>query len=95
MKNQEIIIGIIKESYNSINFINRFKTISSRYDFDLDNIMSRMNKRENLNIMKGLGYKFKITSPGQRYYYEEKINDIKMVLGCHISGGIIISYIYI
>jgi hypothetical protein len=95
MKKQEKIVEIIYETYRSIDFINKYKDLFSTYNFDLDTIMSRMNKRENLNVIKELGYKFKIFTPGQYYEYEETFENIKLALSCQISGGMVTEYIYI
>ena len=54
-----------------------------------------MDKKENLKILKELGYAFKIFTPGQHYDYEEKFENIKLSVSFQISGGIISSYIYI
>ena len=43
----------------------------------------------------GLGYTFKIFTPGQHYNYEESVGNIKLVLSSKISGGIINNHIYI
>jgi len=95
MEKQEKIVEIIYETYKQINFVDRYKTIYPKYRFDLGTIMSRMNKKENLNVMKDLGYKFKIFTPGQHYNYEEQFGDIRLILSCQISGGMVIPYIYI
>lgn len=95
MKNQEKIVEIIYNSFQNINFINRYKKIYPKYFFETDLIMKRMDKKENLKILKELGYAFKIFTPGQHYDYEEKFGNIKLILSSQISGGIISSYIYI
>lgn len=95
MNNQEKIAEIIYQSYRDINFVDRLKKGSLKYDFPSDVIMKRMNKKENLKILKELGYNFKIFSPGQHYDYSEEFKNIKLKLSCKISGGIINSYIYI
>ena len=95
MKKQEKIVEIIYEAYKSIDFIERYKNLFPKYNFDLDTIMSRMNKRENLNVIKELGYKFKIFTPGQYYRYIETFDRIELVLSCQISKGMVFPYIYI
>ena len=97
MEKETKIINIIKESYHNIDFIKRYKIVFQKYYFDRKtvDVMTKMNKKENLNIIKELGYKFKIFSPGQDYEYEEEFNNIKLILSCQISGGAVIPYIYI
>jgi hypothetical protein len=95
MEKQEKIVEIIYNSYQNIDFINRYKSIYPKYFFDIDIIMKKMDKKENLKILKELGYSFKIFTPGQYYNYEEKFDNIKLILSSQISGGIISSYIYI
>lgn len=95
MNNQGKISEIIYHSYNNIDFINKFKVGFLKYNFPLDSIMKRMDKRENLKILKELGYNFTIFSPGQHYNYTEEFGNIKLILSCQISGGIITEYINI
>lgn len=95
MNNQEQVISIIKESYLSIDFVNRYKKIFTKFNLDLDVILKRMDKKENLKVMKNLGYNFKISSPGQYYNYEEEFDNIKLTLSCQISRGMVFPYLYI
>lgn len=95
MNIQEQTSQIAYQAYRNIDFINKLKKISLKYDFPLDNLMKRMDKKENLKILNELGYKFKIFTPGQHYNYEEVFGNIKLILSCQISGGIITEYIYI
>lgn len=86
---------IAYQAYRNINFVNKLKSNTLKYKFSLDEIMSKMDKKENLKILKELGYNFKIFTPGQHYDYEEIFGNIKIILSCQISGGIITEYIYI
>jgi len=95
MKRQDKIIKIIHDSYLAINLIDRYKNLFPKFNFDLDLIMSRMNKKENLNVIKGLGYDFKIFTPGQHYNYVEQFDDTKLILSCQISKGMVFPYIFI
>jgi hypothetical protein len=95
MELQVKIAELAYQTYNSIDFVNRLKNNSLKYDFPLDDIMKKMDKKENLKILKELGYNFKLLSPGQYYNYEEEFENIKLILSCQISGGIIADYIYI
>ncbi len=95
MNEQEKIINSIYDTYKSIDFINKYKNLFPKFNFDLDTLMSRMNKKENLNVMKDLGYTFKIFTPGQHYNYEEQFGDNKLILSCQISKGMVFPYIFI
>ena len=95
MQKQEKIVEIIYETYRTIDFISKYKAIYPKYYFDIDAKMSRMNKKENLNVMKNLGYKFKIFTPGQYYEYEETFDRLELVLSCQINKGLVMPYIYI
>jgi hypothetical protein len=95
MEIQEKIAQLAYQAYNNIDFVYKLKTNSMKYDFSLEKIMKKMDKRENLNILKKLGYNFKIFTPGQHYDFEEEFGNIKLKLSCQISGGIITDYIYI
>ncbi len=54
-----------------------------------------MNKKENLNVIKELGYKFKIFTLGQYYRYIKTFDRIKLVLSCQVSKGKVFPYINI
>jgi hypothetical protein len=95
MELQEKIAEIAYQAYKNINFINDYKPTFLKYNFPLDDVMSKMDKKENLKILKELGYSFKIFTPGQQYNYEEVFSNIKLILSSKISGGIINNYIYI
>lgn len=95
MELQVKIAELAYQAYDRIDFVNRLKNNSLKYDFPLDDIMKKMDKKENLKILKELGYNFKIFTPGQHYNYEEEFGNIKLILSCQISGGIITDYIYI
>ncbi|MDR6969461.1 hypothetical protein J2X31_003492 [Flavobacterium arsenatis] len=95
MNIQEQTSKIAYQAYRNIDFVRKLKNNSLRYDFPLDNIMKKMDKKENLKILKELGCDFKIFTPGQHYNYEEVFGNIKLILSCQISGGIITDYIYI
>jgi len=95
MSKQEKTAAIAYQAYRNIDFINKYRSIYPKYFFDIDSIMKKMDKRENLKILKELGYNFKIFTPGQHYNYEEKYGNVKLVLSSQISGGIITPYIYI
>lgn len=95
MNEQEKIIDLIYDTYKSIDFINKYKNLFLKFNFDLDSIMSRMNKKENLNVMKELGYDFTIFTPGQHYNYEEQFGDNKLILSCQISKGMVFPYLFI
>ena len=95
MEVQEKIAELAYQAYRNIDFVNKLKKISLKYDFPLDDLMKRMDKKENLKILKELGYNFKIFTPGQHYNYEEVFGNIKLIFSCQISGGIITEYIYI
>ncbi len=95
MKEQEKIVEMIYETYKSIDFLDKYRVIYPQWFLDSDTILKRMNKKENLNVMKELGYEFKIFTPGQHYRYVETFDRIELVLSCKISGGIITPYIYI
>ncbi|MGB0870878.1 MAG: hypothetical protein ACPGSD_14885, partial [Flavobacteriales bacterium] len=60
-------------SFRKIDFAKRYKTIFETHN-DYDLMITRMNKSKNLATLKGLGYNFKIFSPGQYYNFEEHIN---------------------
>jgi len=95
MKKQEKIVEQIYNSYLTIGFVKRYNTLFHRFDLNLDEIMTRMDKKENLKVMSELGYKFKIFTPGQHYNYKEISDDVKLVLSCQISKGMVFPYIYI
>ncbi len=95
MNIQEQTANIAYQAYKNIGFVNRLKNNSLKYDFPLDDLMKRMDKKENLRILKELGYDFKIFTPGQYYNYEEVFGNVKLILSCQISGGIITEYIYV
>lgn len=95
MNTQEKTAKIAYQAYKNIDFVDRLKAGSLKYKFPLDDIMKKMDKKENLKILNDLGYKFKIFSPGQHYNYEETFGNIRLILSCKISGGIINNYIYI
>lgn len=94
-QDKEIISKIVYQSYYNIDFINRFKEGSSKFNFPPNSIMKKMDKKKNLDILSQLGYNFKLSSPGQYYSYLEQTGNIKLNLFCQISGGIITEYIYI
>ncbi len=93
MSIQEQTSKIAYQAYRNIDFVNTLKSDMLKYKFSLDEIMSKMDKKENLKILNELGYKFKIFTPGQHYDYEEVFGNIKLILSCKISGGIINNYI--
>lgn len=93
--NQKEIVKKIHKSYETINFTKRYKQLYSKHNFSLDELLTRMNKKDNLNIFKELGYEFKISSPGQYYNFEEKFDEIKLSLSCQISKGMVFPYIYV
>lgn len=95
MNIQEQVANVAYQAYKNIDFVIKFKSGSLKYKFPLDDIMKRMDKKENLRILKELGYNFKIFTPGQYYDFEEIFGNIKLILSCQISGGIITEYIYI
>ncbi len=97
MGKQEKIVEIIYNSYKNIDFIGRYKKVYPKYFFDrkIIDVMTKMDKKENLKILKELGYTFKIFTPGQHYDYEEKFGNIKLILSCQISGGAVSPSIYI
>ncbi|MFD2915232.1 hypothetical protein [Psychroserpens luteus] len=92
---QEKVAKIAYQAFRNIDFVNKLKTGSLKYKFPLDDVMKKMDKKENLKVLKKLGYDFKIFTPGQHYKYEEVFGNIKLILSCKISGGIINDYIYI
>lgn len=95
MNKQEQTAQIAYKAYINIDFNNKIKSNSLKYDFPSDEIMKKMDKKENLKILKELGYEFKVFTPGQYYNYEEVFGNIKLVLSCQIGGGIITEYIYV
>ena len=97
MKEQEKIVEVIYKSYKNIDFIKRYKEIYPKFFFDrnITDVLTKMDKKENLKIIKELGYTFKIFTPGQHYQFEEKFENIKFCLSSQISGGAVIPYIYI
>ncbi len=97
MKNSEIekVIELIYTSYKNINFVEKYSKIFPKYLFEIDSLMKKMNKNENLKILKELGYMFKIFTPGQYYNFEETFGNTKLILTFQISGGVITPYIFI
>lgn len=95
MDTEKKAVEIAYKAFRNINFIRRLKDGSLKFDFPSSEIMKRMDKKENLRILKELGYSFKIFTPGQYYDFEEVIGNVKLILSSQISGGIITNYIYI
>lgn len=95
MEIQEKVAQIAYQAFENIDFANNYKPTFLKYNFPLDDIMKKMDKKENLKILKELGYTFKIFTPGQHYNYEEDFGNVKLKLSSQISGGIITNYIYI
>jgi hypothetical protein len=95
METQERIAQTAYQAFRNIDFANNYKPTFLKYNFPLDDIMKKMDKKENLKNLKDLGYSFKIFTPGQHYNYEEDFGNIKLKLSSQISGGIITNYIYI
>jgi hypothetical protein len=95
MNEQKRIVELTYKTYKSIYFESKYNKIYTKYHLDIDTIMSRMNKKENLNVIKKLGYVFKIFTPGQYYEYEENFGNVKLALSCQISKGLVIPYIYV
>ena len=92
MTNQKNPIQIIINSLKEINFSKRYQTVFlSHYD----DMMTRMNKSENLKVLKSSGYPFKIFNPGQYYELEENIDNIKFMLSFKINKGLITTYLYL
>lgn len=84
----------VYKAFNNINFPERYKAIFKKYN-DFENMMTRMNKSQNLNVLKELGYDFKIFSPGQYYNMEEQLDELKLKLSFKINKGFITTYIYV
>lgn len=95
MNIQEKTAQIAYQAFSNINFTNNYKILFLKYNFSLNDVMTKMDKKENLKILKDLGYNFKIFTPGQHYNYEEIFGNLKLILSCKIGGGIINNYIYI
>jgi hypothetical protein len=95
MELQEKTAKIAYQAFRNIDFINNYKSKFLKYNFSIDDVMTKMDKKENIKILKELGYEFKIFSPGQHYNYDENFGNIKLTLSSKISGGIINNYIYI
>jgi hypothetical protein len=91
----EKVIELVYNSYKNINFIERYSNIFPKYLFEIDSLMKKMDKKENLKILAAFGYVFKILTPGQYYNYEETFGNIKLILTFQISGGVITPYIFI
>lgn len=94
MKEQERIIKTIIESLETIDFIKKYSSVFIKHN-DFDNMMTKMNKSENLKTLRSLGYPFKIFSPGQYYNIEETFSNIRFDLNFKINRGFITSYIYL
>lgn len=95
MNTEEKTADIAYKAFENINLIRRLKEGSLKFNFPSSEIMKKMDKKENLKILKELGYNFKIFTPGQYYSFEEIFGNIKLVFSGQISGGIITEYIYI
>lgn len=94
MIEDQMIIEKIEESFKAIRIVDRYVKLSENHN-DFNNLMKRMDKRANLDVLKKLGYTFKIFTPGQHYNFEESFKHYKIVFSCQISGGIIAPYIYV
>jgi hypothetical protein len=84
----------IENAFRAVDVVNRYsKILSGRQD--VKNIISRMDRKENLNVLRRMGYEFKIFSPGQHYELIENFGRFKFVFSSQISKGIIAPYIFI
>ena len=54
------------ECFENINFLGRYKALTDLYGVQ-ENRMTKMNKSNNLMILKSLDPSFKLTNPGQLY----------------------------
>lgn len=88
----EEIKEVYYESFRKINFIERYERIREKFK-DFENRMTKLDNKEVKHIFKEQGYKAKIFSPGQDFYFEEFYKDIKFHFEITKKGGVIQSRI--
>lgn len=79
---------LYNESFRKINFVERFERIREKYG-DFENRMTKLDNKEVKRIFTEQGYKVKIFSPGQDFYFEDFFGDFKFHFEITKKGGII------
>lgn len=85
----EEIEGIYYESFSKINFIERFEKIRKSFN-DFENRMTKLDNREVKRVFNEQGYKVKIFSPGQEFYFDVFLDDYKFYFEINKKHGIIL-----
>jgi hypothetical protein len=68
-----------------IDFAKKYKCLSERYN-KFENRLTKMDKPTILKVFNSLGYAARLSSPGQYYLIEEKIEDYTFKIMFQISG---------
>jgi hypothetical protein len=93
MENEKLI-RIIENSFQFIDFVNRYQKIMENHS-DFENRMQKVDKKEILKVLKELGYTFKVFSPGQDFYIEDFVAEYKFVFSFKCKSAIMENYIYV
>jgi hypothetical protein len=92
--NLNLIEKLYYESLVKISFTDKYKKVFLGHS-DYNQRLSKMSKKDILNSFKKKGYSLRVSSPGQYYIYEEKIESITLRLMFQISGGMTTEYLQI
>jgi phosphoserine phosphatase len=90
----EILLEKIENTYRSIDFENRYKKLMAEHN-DFNNRLQKIEKKEILAVLKGLGYSFKVFSPGQDFYVENITEKYKFIFSFKCKNAIMENYIYV
>lgn len=88
----EEIKELYYESFRKINFVERFERFLEKYR-DFEYRMTKLDNKEVKRVFAERGYKVKIFTPGQDFYFEEFFGDYKFHFEVTKKGGIIQSRI--
>ena len=86
----EEIKKTVFDSYRDISFIERYEYLINEYSSYFDNRMSKLDNKEVKRIFTERGYKAKMFSPGQYFYFEETFQNKKFVFEVDKRKGIFI-----
>jgi hypothetical protein len=93
MMENENLKGIIETTYRRVNFVSRYKETMVKHN-DFENRMRKVEKKEILNILKDLGYFFKVFSPGRDFYIENEVSNFRFVFSFNCKDGIMTNCIF-
>ncbi len=78
-----------KTALEKINFIERYKTLSNKYAFDLKEAFERYDINEVLNIIDGLGYKASYNKSENFFKIVEKTPEFKFQFNISLKYGLV------